>query len=78
MALRWRDARALKLAIAIIILLALAGLFGMLSSRRWDWFYVLGVSGMLLFWWALIQFSFWIDAPMSRKLITRILAHHSH
>jgi hypothetical protein len=74
MAIRRRDARALTVAMAIIAAISLVGVIGMLLSRQWDWFWVLGFCGMLLFWWGLIQACFWIDAPTSRKLITRILS----
>ncbi len=74
LSIRWRDARAIAVAMAITAGIGLAALFGMLRSRHWNWLVVLVFLGMPLLWWAMIQGCFWIDAPTSRQLITQVLS----
>jgi hypothetical protein len=59
---------------AIVAIFFLLGLVTLLRGGKGDWSAVLIPFGMLLFYWLMIQGSFWMDAPTSRRLITQILS----
>jgi hypothetical protein len=72
--MRFPETRGAYAILTLIFVFGIIGIVAVFSSGLRSWPFALIPWIGLLFYWALIQASFWLDAPTSRRELTRILS----
>jgi hypothetical protein len=68
------EKRGVLASMGLVWIFAIIGAIHVLLNGISAWPFVVMPSAMVLFYWVMIQGSFWFDAPTSRREITRILS----